>query len=53
MEKRFDSVKMTREIRDKNREKMKTKSTEEREQFYKNKAAAILNVNEKPPEYNK
>lgn len=52
MEKSFDSVKMTREIRDRNREKMKTKSNEEREQFYKKKAADILNVNEKPPEYN-
>ncbi len=52
MEKNFDSVKMTREIRDRNREKMKAKSTEEREQFYQKKAAAILNVNEKPPEYN-
>jgi hypothetical protein len=52
MEKRFDSVKMTREIRDRNREKTKAKSYEERELFYKKKAAAILNVNEKPPKYN-
>ncbi len=51
MEKRFDSVKMVREIRDKNREKMKTKSTEQRSEYYRQKAASVLNLEERPPQY--
>lgn len=52
MEKRFDSLKMVREIRDKNREKMKAKSARESSEYYQQKAAPVLKLQECPKDYN-
>lgn len=51
MENNLDSVKMVRKIRDKHKEETKGKSHKEKMDYYKEKAAAVLNVEENKTKY--
>jgi hypothetical protein len=51
MEDKFDAVKMVRKIRDKHKEETKGKSHQEKMDYYKEKAAAVLNVEENKTRY--
>jgi hypothetical protein len=51
MEDKLDSVKMVRKIRDKHKEETKGKSHQEKMDYYKEKAAAVLNVEENKMKY--
>jgi hypothetical protein len=51
MEKKFDAVKMVRDIRDKHYSAMKGKSHKEIMEYYRKKSESVLKAREPAPEY--